>query len=111
MRKMFGSSGDKAQVKSEEEMDLIIESLARVCSTTCSASTSDSIRHSRQHMIRANVRDAEGRRFVFVCDEEEAWKIANAVQRLRKGSQARQLAVEGMGTAEASLIMTNLRTL
>jgi hypothetical protein len=47
---------------------------------------------------------------VFVCDEEEAWKIAGTVQRVRTGSQARQLVIEGMGIAEASLIMTKLRS-
>jgi hypothetical protein len=49
--------------------------------------------------------------FVFVCDDqEEVWKIAGTVQRVRTGSQARQLVIEGMGIAEASLIMTKLRS-
>jgi hypothetical protein len=86
-------------------MDAIIDSFTRVCGTQCSASG----RVSGQHMLRANVRDAEGRRYVFITDEEEAWKLAMNVNRIRKGSQARQMMVEGMGTAEASLLMTKLR--
>jgi len=111
MRKMFGGDKDKAQQRSEEEMDLIIESLARVCGTTCSAGPADGGggRPIRQHMLRVSLRDAEARKLVFVCEEDEAWKIAGAVQGLRKGSQARQLAVEGLGTAEASLLLTKLR--
>jgi len=110
MRKMFASSSGTDKIKhTEEEMDQILDSLSRVCNTQCSVSTTEGGRHSGQHMIRASVRDAEGRRYLFVCDEGEAWKMAGSVIRLRKGSQARMLAVDGMGTAEASLIMTKLR--
>jgi hypothetical protein len=104
MRKMFGQ--EKPQQRTEEEMDAIIESFGRVCRTQCAVTG----KTSGQHMLRASVRDAEGRRYIFITEEEEAWKLGGSVQRIRKGSQARQLVVEGMGTAEASLIMTKLRS-
>jgi len=53
------------------------------------------------HILRATVRDQEGKRYLFVIDESEAWKISIALQRLRRGTQVRQLAVNNMAAADA----------
>lgn len=43
------------------------------------------------HILRASVRDADGKKYVFFIDESESWKLALGLQRLRKGSQVRSL--------------------
>lgn len=53
------------------------------------------------HVLRATIRDQEGKRYLFVLDEEEAWKMAMGLQRLRRGTQARALGVSGMAASEA----------
>ncbi|WXC62030.1 hypothetical protein SNK03_007896 [Fusarium graminearum] len=53
------------------------------------------------HIVRASVRDQEGKRYLFVIDESEAWKVSVGLQRLRRGTQVRQLAVSGMAAADA----------
>ena len=52
------------------------------------------------HVLRATVRDQEGKRFLFVLDQEEAWKVSMGLQRLRRGSQVRSLGVAGLSSAE-----------
>ncbi|KAI0539852.1 hypothetical protein GGR58DRAFT_203432 [Xylaria digitata] len=53
------------------------------------------------HVLRATIRDQEGKRFLFVLGEEEGWKVAVGLQRLRKGTQIRQLGVQPMPLTEA----------
>ncbi|KAI1109992.1 hypothetical protein F5Y14DRAFT_444313 [Nemania sp. NC0429] len=53
------------------------------------------------HVLRATIRDQEGKRFLFVVGEEEGWKIAVGLQRLRKGTQVRQLGIQPMPLTEA----------
>ncbi|UNI23993.1 hypothetical protein JDV02_009776 [Purpureocillium takamizusanense] len=53
------------------------------------------------HILRANVRDQEGKRYMFVLDETESWKVAVGLQRLRRGTQVRQLGVSSMSPSEA----------
>ncbi|KAJ4374576.1 hypothetical protein N0V86_007445 [Didymella sp. IMI 355093] len=43
------------------------------------------------HILRASVRDTDGKKYVFLIDESESWKLALGLQRLRKGSQVRSL--------------------
>jgi len=52
------------------------------------------------HVLRATVRDVENKRYVFVIGDAEAGKVAVGLQRLRKGSQVRSMAVGGMKEAE-----------
>lgn len=54
------------------------------------------------------MRDADGKRFVFVLGRSEAWKVGIGLQRLRRGSQARQLAVCGMPGNEAVALLGGL---
>lgn len=53
------------------------------------------------HVLRATVRDQEGKRYVFVVDETEGWKLAMGLQRLRRGTQVRQLGVSGMAASDS----------
>lgn len=53
------------------------------------------------HVLRATVRDQEGKRYMFVMNETESWKLAFGLQRLRGGTQVRQLGVAGMTPSEA----------
>ncbi|EFY85048.1 hypothetical protein J3459_007341 [Metarhizium acridum] len=53
------------------------------------------------HVLRASVRDQEGKRYVFVMNETESWKLAFGLQRLRGGTQVRHLGVAGMTPSEA----------
>ncbi|PNY29186.1 Uncharacterized protein TCAP_00897 [Tolypocladium capitatum] len=53
------------------------------------------------HVLRATIRDQEGKRYMFVLDETESWKVAVGLQRLRRGTQVRQLGVSGMTPSEA----------
>ncbi|PSR75541.1 hypothetical protein BD289DRAFT_463983 [Coniella lustricola] len=52
------------------------------------------------HLLRATVRDQDGKRYMFVVGEEEGWKVAMGLQKLRKGSQVRALGVAGIGGLE-----------
>ncbi|SLM35560.1 hypothetical protein LPUS_04865 [Lasallia pustulata] len=60
------------------------------------------------HVLRASLRDQEGKRYVFVLREEEGWKVAVGLQRLRRGTQVRALGVSGMNANEAKGILENL---
>ncbi|KAL8931262.1 MAG: hypothetical protein Q9211_007101, partial [Gyalolechia sp. 1 TL-2023] len=60
------------------------------------------------HVLRANIRDTEGKRYVFVLQEEEGWKVAVGLQRLRRGTQVRALGVSGMSANEAKGILENM---
>jgi actin-related protein len=60
------------------------------------------------HVLRATIRDQEGKRFVFVLGEEEGWKVALGLQRLRKGTQVRQLGVQTMTAPEAQNALETL---
>lgn len=51
------------------------------------------------HLLRATNR--EGKRYLFVIDETESWKISTGLQRLRKSPLAQQLAVSGMAASDA----------
>ncbi|TPX13828.1 uncharacterized protein E0L32_005772 [Thyridium curvatum] len=52
------------------------------------------------HMLRATIRDQEGKRYLFVIGEEEGWKVAVGLQRLRRGTQTRALGVAGLSALE-----------
>lgn len=60
------------------------------------------------HLLRATIRDQDGRRFVFVLSEAEGWKVAIGLQRLRKGSQVRALGVSSITTQETRAVLENL---
>lgn len=53
------------------------------------------------HVLRASIRDQDGKRYVFVLTQEEAWKVTVGLGKLRKGSQVRALGVSAMSAADA----------
>lgn len=53
------------------------------------------------HLLRATVRDQDGKRYLFVVDETEYWKVGIGLQRLRRGTQVRQLGITSMNPSEA----------
>ncbi|KAJ4304555.1 hypothetical protein N0V90_000081 [Kalmusia sp. IMI 367209] len=59
----------------------------------------------RLHILRACVRDADGKKYVFLIDESESWKVAIGLQRLKKGSQVRSLANSAMAPSEVTRIL------
>ncbi|KAI4236130.1 MAG: hypothetical protein L6R40_006255 [Gallowayella cf. fulva] len=124
------SNKEKGAVKapSSEESDQFIMSLTSACKPPskppCSAAspsyrtTSSETRSNAGasqtgeskglHVLRANIRDQEGKRYVFVLQEEEGWKVAVGLQRLRRGTQVRALGVSGMAANEAKGILDNM---
>lgn len=60
------------------------------------------------HILRASIRDQEGKKYVFVLTQEESWKVAVGLQRLRKGTQVRALGVSGMSAGDARGTLDNL---
>lgn len=60
------------------------------------------------HVLRATTRDAENKKYTFVLDETEAYKVAMGLQRLRKGSQVRSLGVNGIKDAELKGLLMSL---
>lgn len=66
------------------------------------------LKSARLHILRASIRDQEGKKYVFVITEEESWKVAVGLQRLRKGTQVRALGVSGMSANDARTTLENL---
>ena len=66
------------------------------------------LKTARLHVLRASIRDQEGKKYVFVITEEESWKVAVGLQRLRKGTQVRALGVSGMSSGDARSTLENL---
>jgi hypothetical protein len=60
------------------------------------------------HLLRATVRDQEGKRYLFVLSEDEAWKVAVGLQRLRRGTQVRALGVSSIGQLEVKNTLETL---
>jgi hypothetical protein len=60
------------------------------------------------HVLRASIRDQDGKKYLFIIADEESWKIAVGLQRLRKGSQVRALGVSGMSSSDARGTLENL---
>ncbi|KAK1780268.1 hypothetical protein QBC45DRAFT_408858 [Copromyces sp. CBS 386.78] len=109
-----------------EEAVAYLNELGTCCSTSCrlglnanssGSSAAGSAAASQEaegwkfrglHLLRTSIRDQEGKRFLFVVGEEEAWKIAKGLQSLRSGSQARAVAVSGFSGIEAKGILETL---
>ena len=110
---------DKASAQlSSDELDLILEHLLRYCKSSCGLSFSLSSNRSASalqtgergglHVLRASVRDTEGKKYVFILGEEESWKVAVGLQRLRRGTQVRALGVSSLQAAETTRLLTSL---
>ncbi|KAH8201348.1 hypothetical protein TruAng_004516 [Truncatella angustata] len=104
------------KVLTGDEADKFCESMLRTCKNDCrlcphgdyedsydlnAGGQSGEWKQRGLHVLRANIRDQEGKRYMFVLGEEEGWKVALGLQRLRKGTQVRQLGVQAMPVHEA----------
>ncbi|KAH7038028.1 uncharacterized protein B0I36DRAFT_237465 [Microdochium trichocladiopsis] len=103
-----------SRVLGGEDADAFLTELLHVCRDECrlelhegyerrsaNGSSSGKWEHRGLHVLQATIRDQEGKRYMFVLDEGEGWKVAVALQRLRKGTQARQLGIQPTTAAEA----------
>ena len=62
------------------------------------------------HVLRATTRDAENKKYTFVLEETEAWKVAVGLARLKKGDQAKALGMgcHGMKDGEVKGLLSRL---
>jgi hypothetical protein len=112
---LFGRKGG-TKVLSSEESEAFLSSFLDACKpsgthTRDRSNTNDSLQTGelqRLHILRANIRDQEGKRYVFVLQQEEGWKVAVGLQRLRRGTQVRALGLSGMSPNETKGILENL---
>ena len=110
----------KSKSPTNEESDSFLDSLARTCKPTpawknesslgtrSNSGISQSGQSKALHVLRASIRDQEGKRYVFVLPEEEAWKVAVGLQRLRRGTQVRALGVSGLAVNETRAILEGM---
>ncbi|KAJ5625664.1 hypothetical protein N7510_001973 [Penicillium lagena] len=125
----FGRKGNAHSVPTSEESDAYLAGLLKVCKNSCrQASPSAAFARSATasgfneggpvhppqsefrglHVLRASLRDQEGKRYVFVISDTEAWKIAIGLQRLRSGSQVRAMGVSALPLPECKSVLTGL---
>ena len=115
---MSGVFGRKLASKAptNAESEAYLQALQHGCkahlSGSSSRSNSDVFLQSGEfkglHVLRASIRDAEGKRYVVVLQEEEGWKVAVGLQRLRRGTQVRALGVSGMPLNDTKAILENM---
>ncbi|KAG6034729.1 hypothetical protein E4U19_005495 [Claviceps sp. Clav32 group G5] len=114
-RKAGGDRDGGNRILTGEEADGYLSDMLRTCKECCRLGLCDAtLRNSSSlsavsagwkqkglHVLRATIRDQEGKRYMFVMSERESWKLAYGLQRLRGGTQVRQLGVAGMTAGEA----------
>ncbi|KAK4123316.1 hypothetical protein N657DRAFT_573828 [Parathielavia appendiculata] len=98
-----------------EEAVAWIDEFGRVCDGNCRRSKGSSAaggsgeeKGKGLHLIRATIRDQEGKRYLFVVGEEEAWKIAGGLAALRGSSQVRALSIAGFSGMESKTLLDTL---
>ncbi|KAG6237025.1 hypothetical protein E4U25_003119 [Claviceps purpurea] len=114
-RKAGGDRDGGNKILTGAEADSYLGDMLRTCKECCRLGLCDAtLRNSSSlsavsagwkqkglHVLRATIRDQEGKRYMFVMSERESWKLAYGLQRLRGGTQVRQLGVAGMTAGEA----------
>ena len=116
--------GAANQALTGEEADVYLADMLRACNECCRLGMCDrkfkdtnipsSVGQSGEwkakglHVLRATLRDQEAKRYLFVIDESESWKVAVGLQRLRRGTQVRQLAVGSMTPSDAKTTLEML---
>lgn len=129
-RSAFFGLKPSTKAMSKEEIDAYVEKMLVICKSRCcygyrpttsrssaamsatnsqsNASYSQSAEYKGMHVLRATIRDQEGKRYVFVLQEEEGWKVAIGLQRLRRGTQVRALGVSGLPMNETKAILEKM---
>ncbi|KAJ2894582.1 hypothetical protein MKZ38_007405 [Zalerion maritima] len=93
------------------DADDYLQALRTTCENNCKVGLmpeGHEVSGPHLHVLRATLRDQEGKRYLFVIPEEESWKMAIGLQRLRGSSQVRTLGVSGMARDEACNILSTL---
>jgi len=102
------------KLPTSEESDAFLANLLRLCKSKCSGRPNAFLAPEQSgdrmglHVLRASIRDQEGKRYVFVLQETEGWKVAVGLQRLRRGTQVRALGVGGMAVNETKSVLEGL---
>jgi hypothetical protein len=122
----FRRGASANSMPTNEESDAFTTNLLKVCKNTCRlASPSACFARSSNasgggpvqppqaefrglHILRASIRDQEGRKYVFVLQDTEAWKLAMGLQRLRGGALVRALGVSALPVPECKSILGGL---
>ncbi|KAI9804863.1 MAG: hypothetical protein M1825_001232 [Sarcosagium campestre] len=117
MRRLF-MDGKASAPPSQAESDAYCETLLPFCKAQCSSvrangpnkasASSQSGNFKNLHVLRATVRDQDGRRYVFILEEAEGWKVAVGLQRLRRGTQVRALGVSGLSAQDSKNVLEGL---
>ena len=77
-------------------------------SDTSTDTITQSVEVTGLHILRASIRDQEGKKYVFILSQAEGWKVAVGLQRLRKGTQVRAMGVAGLPMNEARMLVETL---
>lgn len=59
-------------------------------------------------IVRVSIRDQEGKRYVFILSQSEAWKVKQGLLKLKRGSQVRALSQSELPKGEGNTILANL---
>ncbi|KAJ5084522.1 hypothetical protein NUU61_009101 [Penicillium alfredii] len=125
----FRRGGSAHSVPTNEESDAFLNGLLKVCKNTCRLASPSAFFarsaaasgineggpvHPPQsefrglHVLRASFRDQEGKRYFFVLQDTEAWKVAIGLQRLRGGALVRALGVTALPAPECKSLLGTL---
>lgn len=112
--------GSSQSTPTPEESDNCLANLLKVCKNTCRLASpacfsrngggvgGANAEQRGLHVLRASLRDQEGKRYIFVLQETEGWKVAIGLQRLRRGTQVRALGVSNMPMNDSRTVLGNL---
>lgn len=98
-------------VPTAEESEACLANLLKVCKNRCRSEYSpgdNGYSEQNLHVLRASLRDQEGKKYVFVIQENEGWKVPIGLQRLRGGTQVRALGVSNMPVNECKTLLSKL---
>jgi hypothetical protein len=105
---VLGSSGTSLRSSPHNPSSISITTGDTNSSTVTDHTLKQSGELSGLHVLRASIRDQEGKKYVFIISQTEGWKVAVGLQRLRRGTQVRALGVSGMPPNEAKALIENL---
>lgn len=135
IRRLWGL--DKEKPASADEIDTLVAEMIHLCTTHCRSCPLSSnhntplytssplsnngqkankkvnfqtgeVKSKKLHVLRVTVRDPDGKRYVFIVDDSESWKLPLGIQKLRKSSLVRNLGVSGMSTGDSRSTLENL---
>ena len=93
-------------------MDLLcnffISNKPSVTSSIANKSPKQSAEMCGIQVLRASIRDQDGKKYVFIISQTESWKVALGLQRLKRGSQVRAMGIAGMPLNEAKALIESL---